>query len=60
MDSLIIQQESLLKSADDVKKQLGTVQAREKQVSDAKEEVLNELNTASAYILELEEKYYKS
>lgn len=60
MDSLIIQQESLLKSADDVKKQLGTVQAREKQVTDAKDEVLNELNTASAYILELEEKYYKS
>lgn len=36
------------------------MQAREKQVSEAKDEVLNELNTASAYILELEEKYYKS
>lgn len=60
MDSVIIQQESQLKSADDVKKQLSTVQAREKQLIEAKDEVLNELSTASAYILELEEKYYKS
>lgn len=45
---------------EDVDQQLKMARQYSKEISEAKDELQSELQTASAYIVELEEKFYKA
>lgn len=58
-DGVISNLERELLRRQDAERDLKHVQEREHQVTSVKEELHGELETASAYIIELEEKFYK-
>ena len=60
LESKVIELQNVIRRFEDVESQLRTERELNRQLTQRNQDLQNELDTASAYIIELEEKYYKS